>query len=160
MDDLRLMADEVRRAVSGDPWFGSSATAVLAGVDAATAMTVPDGEPHSIWQHVLHMRTWARHMTYRVAGGPPAEPADGDWPTVEGGDEDAWAAAIETLVAAHEELASTVETASIEWLDETGPATPVDGDGAPITLRRAVLGVPQHDAYHLGQIVVLKRLLA
>lgn len=160
MDDIASLASEVRRAIDGDPWYGSSASAVLEGVDAATAFVLPDGEPHSIWQIVRHMTLWARHVAYRVGGGPPCEPAGGDWPIVLAADETSWAAAVKDLRRSHEELVEAMKAAPAGSLDATGADVPIDDSGEPMTLRRAVLGVPQHDAYHCGQIVVIKRILS
>lgn len=160
MRDNDLLAVEVRRAIEGDPWFGPSAMSLLAGMEAGFAYDRAPGVNHSIWEIVRHMTSWARYVAYRVAGGAPREPAEGDWPPVPSKDAVEWAEAVADLRRSHEELVRALDASADGALDVVAADTPVDDSGDPVTLRRAVVGVAQHDAYHCGQIAVLKQSLA
>lgn len=159
MRNAERLADEVRRAAEGEPWYGPSATAVLAGVDAERAAEHVVGATHSIWQIVLHTTVWARYVAKRVAGAPPHDPVEGNWPPVTTTDESAWAEAVEDLMRAHRELAQALLAADDAALDLIDDSTPHDGHGEPVTLGRSAAGVAQHTAYHCGQIAVLKQVL-
>lgn len=159
MRNADRLADEVRRAAEGAPWYGPSATKVLEGVDAERAATHIAGATHSIWEIVLHTAVWARYMAKRVAGAPPHDPKEGNWPAVGATDATAWAEAVEDLMRAHLELASALAGADDAALDAIDDATPHDSLGEPVTIARGVAGVAQHTAYHCGQIAVLKQVL-
>jgi uncharacterized damage-inducible protein DinB len=153
------LADDVRRAAEGDPWYGLSVKLVLEGVDADRAAARVPGASHSIWEIVLHTTVWARYMAKRVAGEPPHDPVEGNWPAVEAVNEAAWDGAVADVMRAHRELVQALGTADERALDEVTDATPVDGFGEPVTVARGVAGVAQHTAYHCGQIAVLKQML-
>lgn len=157
MRNAQELADDIERALEGDPWFGPSALSVLADVDAAQALARPEAAKHSIWEIVLHMTSWARYVTYRAEGGAPCDPADGDWPGIDATDDDAWAAALADLRRRHTELVDILRGLPDEALDAVYPNTPCNAQDEPITLRRAVMGIAEHAAYHAGQITVLKR---
>ncbi len=159
MTDVRILADEVRRALDGDPWYGPSIVAVLSGVDSSAARMRPAGATHSIWELVRHMTAWANYVAYRVEGGAPGDPEEGDWPAIGSTDDASWRAAVAGLAAAHERLLTALSASTDSALDTVNPDTPLDDRGEPVTLYRAVAGVAQHDAYHCGQIAVLKQLI-
>ncbi|MGH7628258.1 MAG: DinB family protein [Gemmatimonadales bacterium] len=66
MTEADRIADELARAHGGDPWHGSSARAVLAGVSAAQAAVRPIPNAHTIWELVLHVTGWRREVARRL----------------------------------------------------------------------------------------------
>ena len=159
MTEVARILDELARAHAGDPWHGSSAQAVLAGVSARTAGDRPVPNAHTIWELVLHMTGWRREVTRRLGGGTPRLPACGDWPPLPApADEAAWRRALADFDAAHRELAAATVLLDPERLDE-----PVGGDrsrelGSGVSWYVMLHGVSQHDAYHLGQVALLRKL--
>jgi uncharacterized damage-inducible protein DinB len=155
--DIDALREDLRNVYDGEPWHGSSITAVLAGVDAKSAAlrSIPSG--HTIWELVLHMTVWTREVTSRVGGAAPKSPPE-DWPKAKpGGGETAWRSALEDLAAAQKELETAVESLDakdlIRWIgDQRDPAL-----GAGVTVGTLIRGLLQHDAYHEGQIAILKR---
>lgn len=160
MRETERLAAEIDAAVDGDPWYGSSLTAVLDGVDARTAATRPPGGGHCIWEIVLHVTSWARYVAYRLEGGAPSEPVDGDWPAIRSYDGAEWELAVAGMRSAHADLATVLSGLATDELDAVTAETPMDSQGSPVTLYRISSGIAQHDAYHVGQIAVLKRVLA
>jgi len=55
MSETQRIADELLREHTGDPWHGSSVTALLRGVTAAQAASRAVPHVHTVWQLVLHM---------------------------------------------------------------------------------------------------------
>jgi uncharacterized damage-inducible protein DinB len=155
--DFDALREDLHKVFDGDPWHGSSITAVLQGVDAKTAAlrSIPHG--HTIWEIVLHMTGWTREVTSRIYGGSPKSPPE-DWPTANsGGGEAAWRAAQQDLAAAQKELERTVEALNpddlLRWIgDQRDPAL-----GAGVTVGTLIRGLLQHHTYHEGQIALLKR---
>ena len=84
----------------------------------------------------------------------------GDWPPVPPRpDEPAWRAALTALDAAHVAFRDTVRGLDAARLttrvgDERNPAL-----GTGVTIAQTINGLVQHDAYHSGQIAILKKLL-
>lgn len=134
-------------------WHGPALADLLDGVTAEHAAARPVPGAHTIWELVLHLTLWTEIARDRLAGSPNGEPAPGDdWPPVTDQSADAWRAAIERLKEAHRELAA--ETAR---LDDARLLARVPGkDHTVITMFH---GIIEHDAYHGGQIAILKRAL-
>ena len=155
--DFDALRGDLRQVYDGDPWHGSSITAVLAGVDAETAAlrSIPRG--HTIWELVLHMTGWTREVAERVRGASPKSPPQ-DWPEPESsGGEAAWRLACDDLAAAQKELESVVDSLQpndlLRWIgDQRDPAL-----GTGTTVGTLIRGLMQHHTYHEGQIALLKR---
>jgi len=156
--DVRASVIEQFEATqAGDPWFGSSRAALLAGLTRADAAAHPVSGAHSIWELVLHMTAWTREVTRRLAGGVPALPADGDWPGVSEMSDAAWDRAQEELAEAHADLVAAIRTLPPDgWERGVGDLRePALGTGVDVA--GMIIGLAQHDAYHIGQIAVTRR---
>lgn len=154
--DFEALRQDLRNVYDGDPWHGSSITAVLADVDAKTAAmrSIPRG--HTIWELVLHMTSWTREVESRVRGNPVKSPEDWPVPSTAGG-EKAWRAAQAQLGAAQKELERAVDALKpddlLRWVgDQRDPAV-----GTGQTVGTLIRGLLQHHTYHQGQIAILKR---
>ncbi len=146
------------RVHDGRPWHGPSRADILADVTWEEAAWRPAPDAHSIWDLVLHMRSWTREVTRRLSGAVPADPVDGDWPEPATASERSWREALASLDAAHAELA-----AAVQQMDEAALATkvterPGDPPGSAISRRSMVGSLVEHDIYHSGQVAMLKRL--
>jgi len=148
---------ELRRAWGGGAWHGPALSELLAGVDAAKAAARPLPAAHSIWELVLHLRSWTREVTRRLAGGAPGQPEDGDWPAVTDTSHAAWQEAVASLRAAHEDLVAHVGRLKARDLDGVVGDTASAPDGTGVTVREMLHGIAQHHAYHGGQVGLLAR---
>ncbi len=154
--DFDALRGDLKNVYDGDPWHGSSITAVLKTIDAKTAAlrSVPKG--HTIWEIVLHMTSGTREVASRVRGAAPKSPTDWPAPKPKGG-EPAWRLAKEDLAAAQKELEQVVESLGaddlLRWVgDQRDPAP-----GAGQTVGTLIRGLLQHHTYHQGQIALLRR---
>ena len=116
----------------------------------------PPNLPYSAWQLLEHLRLtqldileFCRNPEYREPSWPhdywpgaAAPPSDG-----------AWHESVERFLADRAELVRMAEDPSIDL----GAAIP-HGDGQ--TYLREFLLVADHNAYHLGELIVVRRLLA
>lgn len=162
--DLERLADEIRRSHYGDAWHGSAVSELLADVAPETAAARPIGGAHTIWEIALHIRTWRREVARRLVRRKSGEPEDGDWPAAPGSattkapvSVDAWERDRASLAAATDELIAAVRNLSSDELDRPLESTRDPALGTGTTLRAMIHGIPQHDAYHGGQIALLKR---
>ena len=158
--ELANIADELHRAIEGDPWHGSSTTSILRDVSLATASAKPGASVHSIRELVLHMTAWANEVTRRLDGHPAREPEEGDWPAPAGNSDNDWQRDLANLTAAHKRVVQKALTLAEESLH----AKPVEDRDAPtgsgVTKYVLLHGLAQHHAYHSGQIALLKKLVA
>lgn len=146
MSEIERIRDQLRRAYSGDAWHGPSLKEVLEGVDADTASARPIADAHSIRELVLHIVAWEKEAIRRVRGEGSDLPPEEDWPD----GADAWTALLEELEASHVRLMETLAE-----LDDSQLEGAVIGTGG--TVYHLLHGVVQHNLYHGGQIVLLRR---
>ncbi len=156
MNEIERITDELQRALYGETWHGPSLTDALTDVTAAQAAAKPLPSAHSIWEIVLHLTFWAETVGRRLDSAAPVTVAEGsaDWPGIgsTAGDatEDAWHQAVSRLEDAHRELSRQLAALPEAKLAE---AVPGKGYDAYVMLH----GLAQHDAYHAGQIALLKK---
>lgn len=159
MSEASRLVDQFNRAHDGDPWHGSPVKAILDGVTAAQAARLPPNGAHSIWALVLHMTGWRNEVADRATGKPSGEPAAGDYPEVGDPTPARWTAALAALDASHRNLVKVVENMSDEqlWKATNDPRNRPLGTG--VSYYELLHGIVQHDAYHAGQIAILKKVL-
>ena len=155
-DPRPAIADELRRSIGGDAWHGSSLLVTLRGVDARLASARPIAAAHTIWEIALHAAGWMREVARRLDGGAPDEPPGGDWPAGGTGDA-AWRAALAGIQAAGDELLAALARFPADRLDDPVGAVRDPALGAGVSYRVTLHGVAQHNAYHGGQISLLRR---
>ena len=154
--DLEALRQDLHNVYDGDPWHGSSITTVLEGVDADTAARRVIPRAHTIWELVLHMASWTREVSSRVAGADAKDPVDWPEPRFDGGAA-AWDAARRELAAAHADLEARVAALRpddlLRWVgDQRNPKL-----GTGVTVGTVIRGLLQHHTYHQGQIALLRR---
>ena len=151
MSQVENLADLLERAFRGGAWHGPAVAEALAGIDEAAAAARPFAGAHSIWETVHHLTVWNEVPRRRLDGERLENlPAGRDWPPVEDLSAGAWRAAVAALGAAHGALHARVLELDDSQLDD-----PVAGSDA--TVRGMLLGILQHNAYHAGQIVLLRK---
>lgn len=157
---IAFLVDQLERAHAGDPWHGPSRTSLLEDVSAAMARQRPPSGVHSIWELVLHMTAWTREVARRVREHEARDPEMGDWPPVPArADDAAWRNAMQALDAAHADLVAVVGSLDAEGLTRRIGDARNRALGTGLTVEQTVNGLVQHDAYHSGQIAVVRRMI-
>jgi len=109
---------------------------------------------HSIAEIVAHMAFWQDWFCQRCEGvaEPMAVPAARGWPTVA---LDSWPDVRGQFEAGLERAATLADRAdhSVAPAIESGPL-------AHYTIRDALVHVAQHNSHHLGQVILLRQLMA
>jgi uncharacterized damage-inducible protein DinB len=147
------VAEAIERSVSGPMWHGPALIDLLDGLTAEQAAARPVPNAHTIWELVLHSIAWTQIARERLAGSAKADPTpEEDWPPVADRSADAWRATIERLKESHRELAE--EAAK---LDDSILIGRVPGKDHSVLVM--FHGIVEHDAYHGGQIAVLRKAL-
>ena len=137
-------------------WHGGpTPVGALRGVGAAEAAWRPTPRRKSIWELSLHIAYWKytvrRHLERGAQPRFPRSPAN--FPSQpDAADEAAWSRDVGLLRSEHERLVTAVRGLSEHWLGR------VPAEGRRWTYGELILGIAAHDAYHTGQIQLLKRL--
>jgi uncharacterized damage-inducible protein DinB len=153
-ESLRI-ADQLRRAFSGDPWHGSPLLDLLAGITAEKARARPLPSVHSIGELVVHIDVYLQ-VAFEATRGVPAPKLYGtekDWPAPHEDSEAAWIAAQDRLFRNAEKLAKAIEKFDDARLQATVPGRSYD-------FYYLFHGIVQHSLYHAGQIAMLKKALS
>ena len=158
-----ILRDALNEAYAGPAWHGPSVRAALRGVRADEALARPAAGRNNVWELALHL-AYGRHLVIGriiAAGGGggddlPAFPhrlRAPWWPVLPSEtDERAWRATLALLDDYHRRLLDAVEGLAPAVLRARRR-------GRRHTIAQEVLGVALHDAYHAGQIRLV-RLLA
>ena len=161
MSDIRFLHDQLRQGYSDDPWHGPATAALLQDLSAAEAAARPVKGAHTIWEIVLHMTAWQSEVRRRLRGNEPAIPEEGDWPEVRETTDSAWQRDRERLGSSLTELLHTLAALGEPDLERMGGSIE-DRDpslGTGVTHRAMVNGIIQHNAYHSGQVALLRKAL-
>jgi uncharacterized damage-inducible protein DinB len=126
----------------------------LEQLTAAQARRRPSKKLATVWDELAHMVFWQELTLEIVRGGHPQTPehAAGGWPGIPTGRgaTKAWGALRGRFLAGVAELEEAARTRDLEGR--------VGGD-AKSTLGELLLMIANHNSYHLGQIVSLRRLI-
>ena len=154
-----FLSEQVQLAHDGPTWHGAALVENLDGIDAEQAASRPLPEAHSVWEVVLHMTGWTKEVARRLVGETPGLPAEGDWPAVGRVSEQSWARAREALGEAHTSLAAAVaHFPEARWRDRVGGERDAPL-GTGVSYAAMLAGLLQHDAYHGGQVGLLRKAL-
>lgn len=155
-----LLAD-LRRSYEGNAWHGPSVLDATSDVPAADAGQRPVAGAHTIYELAHHIAAWMGEAASRLQGNPPGTPADGDFPEASVQvDDAAWADVQALMGRRHAELMDAVAGFDPARLDDAvNPENSPDASG-PVTYRALVSGVAQHNSYHAGQVMLLRKALA
>lgn len=157
-DRLESTLGEIRRMYEGNAWHGPAVLDVLEGITATQAAARPLPNAHSIFELTHHLAAWIGEATARIQGQPAGDPADGDFPLVGNLiDEAAWDAVRARLARRHAAFLDVVAAFDPARLDDpVDPSTSPDRS-RPRTFSALIHGVVQHNAYHAGQIMLLRK---
>lgn len=135
----------------GDAWLDISllpTVALISAEDAARKI----GKLNSIWQIVYHLACWREALLLRIKNKKPSIPENNFFEEIESTSEEAWQTLLQRLEDSQSALIRYLDGKSdIEW-----DKKPSGGNYTSFELMQSIL---QHDAYHLGQIVLIRKML-
>lgn len=151
MNEIKHTAVALKMVTEGPGWHGPAVQQLLKDVTAAEALTPPATGGACIWQIVLHMQTWEREALKGMEGGHVRLELtrEEDWPPIEDRSEGAWDVLKADLAHAHRELRERIKGMEPRQLDLT--VTERD-----YPLYALIHGIIAHEAYHGGQIGLIK----
>lgn len=141
---------------SGQGWHGGpTPPGALRGVTAEQARWQPTRGRRSIWSLTLHVAYWnyavRRLLDGSARGNFPRAPSN--WPHLPAQpDERSWTADVALLRDEHARLVQAASAVNPAILGRRPPTS------KRWTYGQLLIGIANHDAYHTGQIQLLKRL--
>ena len=142
---LKLFAD----LEHGDCWIGTNFREVLHGIDAGRAVEIHTERTNNIWQLVAHITYWRTRVVNRLTGSDNPPPF-ADFLLPETCTDETWRQALHDFEAAYHLLRNAIHN-----FKEGNLYKPSPKEGQ--SFYELIMGCLQHDAYHLGQIMILKR---
>jgi hypothetical protein len=114
----------------------------------------PDNIPYSAWQLLEHIRIAQRDILDFIRETDYKSPSwpSGYWPSIVHADKDAWNKTILSIKSDLDTLRDIVNNPKTD-LDEPLP------HGEKYTILREILIIADHNAYHLGELLLLRRVL-
>ena len=154
MDHDRALREHLRKLLG---WEDAHAgfDAVVKGLAPASRGTVPKGLPHSAWQLLEHLRRCQKDILDFCIDPNYVEPRSMEeyWPaTAAPPSEGAWDESIAAFRRDRQALQKLAEDPAIDLFAKVP-------QGTGQTYLRELLLVADHNAYHLGQLVLLRRVL-
>ncbi|HEX5760358.1 MAG TPA: DinB family protein [Thermoanaerobaculia bacterium] len=145
------LADQLERSFRGGAWHGPSLAEALEGVDADAAAHRAAEDVHTIAEIAGHVAFWIDAARRRMEGENVTDvPPEVDFPRDGAATPEAWRRTLAGLDQAHRALHAALLALDDERLDAAVA-------GSDPTVRGQLLGILQHNAYHAGQIAVLKK---
>lgn len=149
--------DQLERSLRGPAWHGSALLEILDDVTPTEAYARPLTGVHTIAELTAHSLGWIEEVTTRLHGGRVSLPARGDWPAQEEQSAAAWMELRTLLENAGAELDRVLAEFPAGHLFETvGGELYEPPTGSGVTHDLMLHGLAQHNAYHGGQIALLK----
>lgn len=136
----------------GNPWIDVTIINTLKNIPANQAAKKVTPARNSIWQIVNHMIAWRENVLLRIQGNEIVTPNNNYFTEVEKLSETEWQKALERLEnSQHQWIAflNTFEESEFEKIYSKNR----------MSYYEHIHGILQHDAYHLGQIVLLSKFI-
>ena len=136
----------------GHPWIDVTLEDTLSRITAEQANQRPLKNGNTIWEIVNHIIAWRENVLKRVQGEVLETPSNNYIEKVEDVSGEAWQQTLESL-----------ETTQKQWLYflSTFPEADFEKEYSvnKHSYYKHIHGIIQHDAYHLGQIVLLVKMV-
>src|SRR5690349_13099800 len=151
-----LLADQIRRTFHGEAWHGDPLLQILEDVSARDACAKPIPNAHSIWELLLHIAAWDGAVLRRISGQTVNLSDEENFPVISDTSEAAWKKAVKSVTRTHDALVSAVAAFPDSRLSQQVPGK----SESYYDFFYMFSGIAQHELYHAGQIVMLKKFAA
>lgn len=151
MPEIKRIIAQIDAGFKGEAWHGPSVLEVVKGVTAAQAARWQIGDSHTCWEIVLHIACWKNAARRRLLGEKYNPTDEENFPAVTDTGDAAWNKTLAALKKSHTQLVKAAAKLSDRRLDKPFP-------GQRATPYQILHGVVQHDIYHAGQIMLMRKL--
>lgn len=135
---------------NGEPWLDITLIGTLENITAEQAAQKKYPDRNSIWEITNHLILWRLNVLDRVKGNAIETPETNYFYPIEDTSPEAWEKTIENLHYSEREWLVFLKSLPPKKLDDVYI-------NSGLTNYEHIHGIIQHDAYHLGQIVLLSK---
>ena len=155
---IKNIADQFKNIHYGHNWFGQSYKVKLADLDRSHYFIRPQPDVHSVAELIAHSTAWRKDAILKINTGKGVltEASEEDWPSLDQLKVKGWDAIYQEYIESIDLFASILENKEDEFLD-TEYSDPEFGGNYPYNF--TVVGIVQHDIYHLGQLGLVAKML-
>jgi uncharacterized damage-inducible protein DinB len=137
----------------GNAWIDVTIFRTLKNINSEQAFSRPAENLNSIWEIVNHLVSWRETVLKRMGGEIIEEPKNNFFEPVKDHSEEAWQNTLKRFEKSQQmwlQFLSAFDNQNLGKFYSQSKYTYYD----------LMHGVIQHDAYHLGQIVLLKKMVS
>lgn len=135
----------------GDPWIDVTLSQTFKKISTEQALKKIDNL-NSIWQIVNHMISWRETLLSRVKDESITVPDNNFIKEIEDTSEKSWERTLKRFKKSQMDIISFLSDSKDKVLDKVSSAS-------GYTYYELIQAILQHDAYHLGQIVLILKLI-
>lgn len=150
MKDSQRLAGEFRKLFNGQSWIDVNIMDTLTPLTSGQAAAKPFSHANSIWEIVNHLISWRETILKRMQGDLAPSPENNFFEPVRDHAEAAWQKTLQQFQSSQYEWMNTIDGVDDDWLE-------VMWEPGSQSRYELIQGILQHDSYHLGQIVILKK---
>lgn len=152
MKEAQRISSLYQKLYNGSPWIDITITAVLENITAEQAAKRALPNANSIWEITNHIIAWRANVIQRVQGTVITTPNHNYFESIKDTSDAAWRNTLEKLEA--------TQTAWFQFLNNFKES---DFENIypnnEMSYYEHIHGIIQHDCYHLGQIVILTKMV-
>jgi uncharacterized damage-inducible protein DinB len=152
MKEAQRIINQFEYLYNGEPWIGVNILGTLENISAKQAAIKIAGDRNSIWEITNHIISWRLNVLQRVKGKTMVSPDNNYFEPVTDQSAAAWKNTLEQLKISQQEWIDFLKTFSENDFEKIYPKN-------GMTYYENIHGIIQHDAYHLGQITLLSKLV-
>lgn len=151
MKETKRITKLLKDLYQGSPWIDVNLMDTLKNISAEQAAKKVSPQWNTIWEIVNHLINWRLNVLQRIQDKTIASPADNYFSPVKNVSEEAWQNTLKKLEDSQEQWMLALKKFKKKDLEKNYP-----GNG--MSYYEQIQGIVQHDAYHLGQIVLLAKI--
>ncbi len=150
MKETLRISSLFEKLYNGDPWIDINIISVLHKISAKQANKRVLPNCNTIWELTNHIICWRQNVLQRVQGKVLTTPDHNYFEPVKDSSIKAWDETLHKLEQTQQEWLSFLNVCKKDSLKRQYPVN-------EMTYYEHMQGILQHDAYHLGQIVLLAK---
>ena len=150
MKETRRIAKLLEDIYQGSPWIDVCLMSTVKNISAGQAAAKVSPNWNSIWEILNHLISWRLTVLQRVQDTVIPSPANNYFAPVNDTSDEAWQLTLQKLEDSQQQWMLLLKKFKKKDLEKTYP-------GNDMTYYEHIQGIIQHDAYHLGQIVLLAK---
>jgi len=152
-EEVQSIIKNLDTTLNGQPWFGRAIYVLLDEIDSKKTAINPNENEHSALELLWHMNTWAEFTLANLENR-----TDSDLKKIEANDwrklskqKHTWKKGLSEFKSIHKQIVDNLSKRDDDFLSDMVP-------NRRYNFRFMLNGLIQHNIYHIGQLVYLKKL--